>query len=50
MAIHLADRFTCGLLLRFTLPAVAMSLFTSVSSVAEGWFVSNGAGKRHWLQ
>ncbi len=45
MAIHLADRFTCGLLLRSPLPAVAMSLFTSVSSVAEGWFVSNGAGK-----
>ena len=45
MAIHLSDRFTYGRLLRFTLPAVAMSLFTSVYSVADGWFVSNYAGK-----
>ncbi|MBR5051204.1 MAG: hypothetical protein IKX75_07735, partial [Desulfovibrio sp.] len=45
MAIHLSDRFTYARLLRFTLPAVAMSLFTAVYSLTDGWFVSNYAGK-----
>ena len=45
MAIHLSDHFTYARLLRFTLPAVAMSLFTAVYSLTDGWFVSNYAGK-----
>ena len=45
MAIRLSDHFGYGRLIRFTLPAVAMTLFTSAYCVADGWFVSNFAGK-----
>ncbi len=43
--IQLADHFTYGKLLRFTLPSVVMLIFTSVYGVVDGFFVSNFAGK-----
>lgn len=45
MKIQLSDHFTYGRLLRFTLPSVAMMIFTSIYSVVDGFFVSNFAGK-----
>lgn len=43
--IRLSDHFTYGKLLRFTVPSVAMMIFTSVYGVVDGFFVSNFAGK-----
>ena len=45
MKIQLSDHFTYKKLLRFTLPSVAMMIFTSVYGVVDGFFVSNFAGK-----
>ena len=45
MAIQLSDHFTYGRLIRFTLPSIAMMIFTSVYGVVDGFFVSNYAGK-----
>ncbi len=45
MTIQLSDRFTYGKLIRFTLPSIAMMIFTSIYSVIDGFFVSNFAGK-----
>ncbi len=45
MRIQLSDHFTCGRLLRFTLPSIAMMIVTSIYSVVDGFFVSNFAGK-----
>lgn len=45
MKIQLSDHFTYGRLLRFTMPSVAMMIFTSIYSVVDGFFVSNFAGK-----
>jgi len=45
MKIQLSDRFSYGRLLRFTLPSMAMMIFTSVYSIVDGYFVSNYAGK-----
>lgn len=45
MNIQLSDHFTYGKLIRFTVPSVAMMIFTSVYSVVDGFFVSNFAGK-----
>lgn len=45
MVIQLSDHFTYGRLLRFTLPSVAMMIFTSIYGVVDGIFVSNFAGK-----
>ncbi len=45
MRIRLADHFTYGKLLRFTLPSIAMMIFTSIYGVVDGYFVSNFAGK-----
>lgn len=45
MVIQLSDNFTYGRLLRFTLPSVAMMIFTSIYGVVDGIFVSNFAGK-----
>lgn len=44
MAIQLSDHFTYGKLLKFTLPSIAMIIFTSIYSVVDGLFVSNFAG------
>ena len=45
MNIQLSDHFTYRRLLRFTLPSVAMMIFTSIYGVVDGIFVSNFAGK-----
>ena len=43
--IKLSDHFTYGKLLRFTLPSIAMMIFTSIYGVVDGFFVSNYVGK-----
>lgn len=45
MRIQLSDHFTYGKLIRFTLPSIAMMIFTSIYGVVDGFFVSNFAGK-----
>lgn len=45
MRIQLSDHFTYGKLIKFTLPSIAMMIFTSIYSVVDGFFVSNFAGK-----
>lgn len=45
MRIQLSDHFTYGRLVRFTLPSIAMMIFTSIYGVVDGFFVSNFAGK-----
>lgn len=45
MDIQLSDHFTTKKLLRFTLPTIAMMVFTSIYGVVDGFFVSNFAGK-----
>ena len=45
MTIQLSDHFRYGKLLRFTLPSIAMMVFTSVYGVVDGYFVSNYVGK-----
>lgn len=44
-AIQLSDHFDYRKLLRFTLPSIAMMIFTSIYGVVDGFFVSNYAGK-----
>lgn len=43
--IQLSDHFNYKRLLSFTLPSIAMLIFTSVYGVVDGFFVSNYAGK-----
>lgn len=43
--IQLSDHFDYRRLLRFTIPTIAMMVFTSLYGVADGFFVSNLAGK-----
>lgn len=45
MKIQLSDHFTYAKLIRFTLPSIAMMIFTSIYGVVDGFFVSNFAGK-----
>ena len=45
MTIQLSDHFTYGKLIKFTIPSIAMMIFTSIYSVVDGLFVSNFAGK-----
>ena len=45
MTIQLSDHFTYSRLLRFTLPSIAMMIFTSIFGVVDVIFVSNFAGK-----
>ena len=45
MKIQLSDHFTYRRLIRFTLPSIAMMIFTSIYGVVDGFFVSNYAGK-----
>lgn len=45
MRIQLSDHFTYGKLIRFTMPSIAMMIFTSIYGVIDGFFVSNFAGK-----
>ena len=42
--IQLSDHFTYKKLLTFTLPSIAMMIFTSIYGVVDGFFVSNFAG------
>lgn len=44
MKIRLSDHFTYKTLLRFTLPSIAMMIFTSIYGVVDGFFVSNFVG------
>jgi putative MATE family efflux protein len=44
MSIQLSDHFTCGKLLKFSLPSILMMVFTSIYSIVDGFFVSNFAG------
>lgn len=44
-AIQLSDHFSYQHLIRFTLPSIAMMIFTSIYGVVDGFFVSNFAGK-----
>lgn len=43
--IQLSDHFTYKKLIKFTLPPIAMMIFTSIYGVVDGYFVSNFAGK-----
>ena len=45
MRIQLSDHFSYGKLIRFTIPSIAMMIFTSIYGVVDGFFVSNFAGK-----
>ena len=45
MNIQLSDHFDTRRLLRFTLPSIAMMIFTSIYGVVDGFFVSNFVGK-----
>lgn len=45
MHIQLSDHFTYGKLIKFTMPSIAMMIFTSIYSVVDGFFVSNFTGK-----
>ncbi|WP_324825379.1 MATE family efflux transporter [Sinanaerobacter sp. ZZT-01] len=45
MIIQLSDHFTYGKLIKFTIPPIAMMIFTAIYSVVDGFFVSNFAGK-----
>ncbi len=45
MQIKLSDKFTYGKLIRFTIPSIAMMIFTSIYGVVDGFFISNFAGK-----
>lgn len=45
MTIALSDHFSYGKLIRFTLPSMAMMVFTSIYGVVDGFFVSNFVGQ-----
>ena len=45
MQIQLSDHFTYKKLLRFTMPSIAMMIFTSIYGIVDGFFVSNFVGK-----
>ena len=45
MRIQLSDHFSYKKLIKFTLPSIAMMIFTSIYGVVDGFFVSNFAGK-----
>lgn len=43
--IQLSDHFTFKKLMKYTLPSIAMMIFTSIFGVVDGFFVSNFVGK-----
>ncbi len=43
--IQLSEHFSYRKLFRFTLPSIAMMIFTSIYGVVDGLFVSNFVGK-----
>ena len=44
MKIQLSDHFSYSKLIKFTLPTIAMMIFTSIYGVVDGVFVSNCVG------
>lgn len=45
MKIQLSDHFNFSRLIRFTLPTIVMTIFTSIFGVVDGFFISNFVGK-----
>lgn len=45
MKIQLSDHFSYGRLIRFTLPSIAMMIFTSIYGVVDGFFISTFTDK-----
>ena len=45
MRIKISDHFTYGKLIRYSVSAIMMMIFTSIYSVVDGFFVSNYVGK-----
>lgn len=45
MKIKLADHFSYGKLIRFTMPSIMMMVFTSIYGMVDGFFISNYVGK-----
>ena len=45
MSVDMSQHFTISKLIRFTLPTIAMMIFSSCYSIVDGFFVSNYAGK-----
>ena len=45
MRIRLSDHFDYKRLLRYSLPAISMMIFTSIYAIVDGFFVSNYCGK-----
>ncbi len=41
MAIQLSDSFNYGKLIRFALPSVCMTIFTSVYGIVDGFFIAS---------
>ena len=48
MGIQLSDHFTYQKLIKFTMPSMAMMIFTSIYGIVDGFFVSNFVGKTHF--
>lgn len=46
MKIQLSDHFTFGRLLRFTLPSIAMMIFTSLYVLEDGFLLQTSLEKR----
>lgn len=44
MKIQLSDHFSYGRMIVFVIPSIVMSLFTSVYSIVDGFFISNFVG------
>ena len=45
MSVDMSKHFSTSALIRFTLPTIAMMIFTSCYTIVDGFFVSNYAGK-----
>ena len=45
MSVDMSKHFSTSALIRFTLPTIAMMIFTAIYGVVDGFFVSNYAGK-----
>ena len=45
MSVDMSKHFSTSALIKFTLPTIAMMIFTSCYTIVDGFFVSNYAGK-----
>ena len=45
MSVDMSKHFSTSALIKFTLPTIAMMIFTSCYTIVDGFFVSNFAGK-----